>query len=129
MNNVTLIGRLTRDPEVRVTERSQVTVANFNLAINRGKDKNGQDMGADFPRIVCYGKTAENVQKYCKKGMPVAITGRIHTDSYDKDGAKVYTTDIQAERVEFLGKAEDNPPKQEEEQQAFMKISDDDLPF
>lgn len=102
MNNVSLIGRLTRDPDVRYTAGTQMAVARFTIAINRGKDRDGNDKGADFPSIVAFGKTAELCEKYLTKGRMVAIDGRIQTGSYEKDGRTVYTTDIVANRVEFL---------------------------
>lgn len=101
MNNVILTGRLTRDPETRYTSDTQMAVTRFSIAIDRGKDK-----GADFPNIVVFGKQAENCEKYLKKGRLVGIQGRIQTGSYEKDGHKVYTTDVVADRVEFLGGSE-----------------------
>ena len=102
MNSVNLIGRLTRDPEVRYTE-SQLAVARFSLAIDRGKDRNGKSRGADFPGIVVFGKQAETCERYLAKGRRVAVQGRLQTGSYvNKEGAKVYTTDVIADRVEFL---------------------------
>ena len=106
MNQVSLIGRLTRDPEVRYGQTSQTAVARFSIAIDRGKDRDGNDRGADFPNIVCFGKTAELVEKYLGKGRLVGITGRIQTGSYEKDGKKVYTTEVLAERVEFLDRGD-----------------------
>ncbi len=142
MNSVSLIGRLTRDPEVRYGASSQIAVARFSIAIDRGKDRNGQDQGADFPNIVCFGKTAENVEKYVKKGQQVGVTGRIHTDSYEKDGKKIYTTEIYADRVEFLGKNNDSASSQstrfdnsnpfesaDAAPSGFNKLTDDDIPF
>ena len=102
MNNVELIGRLTRDPEVRYTSGSQMAVANFTIAIDRPPDRNGQKT-ADFPRITVFGRQAESCEKYLKKGRLVAIQGRIQTGSYtDKTGNTVYTTDVVANRVEFI---------------------------
>ena len=102
MNNVELIGRLTRDPETRYTSGSQTAVANFTLAIDRPPRKDGEKE-ADFPRVVVFGTQAENCEKYLKKGRLVAIQGRIHTGSYEnKNGETVYTTDVVASRVEFL---------------------------
>ena len=101
MNSVVLIGRLTRDPEVRYTE-SQLAVARFSIAINRVPGRDGQDRGADFPNIVVFGKQAENCERFLTKGRQVAIQGHIQTGSYEKDGRKVYTTDVVADRVEFL---------------------------
>ena len=103
MNSVALIGRLTKDPEVRYISENQTAVATFSIAINRGKDKNGQDRGADFPRVTVFGRQAENCERYLAKGRLVGVQGHIQTGSYkDKDGKNVYTTDVIAERVEFL---------------------------
>lgn len=132
MNSVVMIGRLTKDPEVRYTQ-GQKAVARFSIAINRGKDKDGKDLGADYPSIVAFGKTAELVEKFLGKGRLVGIQGRINTGSYEKDGKKYYTTDILADRVEFLDKAE----KKEEEKssddfyipEGFSLLTDDDIPF
>ena len=102
MNSVSLIGRLTRDPEVRYGQASQTAVARFSIAIDRGRDRDGNDRGADFPNIVCFGKTAELVEKYLGKGRLVGITGRIQTGSYtNKEGRKVYTTEVVVEEQDF----------------------------
>lgn len=98
MNTVTLIGRLTADPVVRETKgKDPVCVANFALAVPRiGSEE------ADFPRCVCFGKTAEFVDEWCKKGNRIGVTGRIQTGSYtDNEGKTVYTTDVIVERVDF----------------------------
>ena len=132
MNQVMLIGRLTKDPEVRYTATSQLAVARFSVAIDRGKDKNGNDAGADFPNIVCFGKTAELVEKYVRKGQMVGITGRIQTGSYEKDGQKVYTTEVVADRVEFLspkGEGGSSPKADAPDEGSFPEFTDDDLPF
>ena len=102
MNSVVLIGRLTRDPELRYTPASQMAVATFTLAIDR-PTRQGGERQTDFPRITVFGKQAENCEKYLKKGRMVAVEGRIQTGSYkNKDGNTVYTTDVVASRVEFL---------------------------
>lgn len=106
MNSVNLIGRLTRDPEVRYTSGTQMAVANFTIAIDR-MTREGAERQADFPRITVFGKQAENCEKYLAKGRKVAIEGRIQTGSYqNKNGDTVYTTDVVANRVEFLEWAE-----------------------
>ena len=142
MNSVLLIGRLTKDPELRYSQ-SGVAVCRFSIAIDRGKDKNGKDMGADFPQILCFGKTAENCDKYLGKGMQCGVTGRIQTGSYEgKDGKKVYTTEVLADRIEFLGNktttqgksaalADENNPFGGENgiPSGFNAITDDDIPF
>lgn len=103
MNSVVLIGRLTRDPELRYTAGTQTAVATFTLAIDRYA-KQGEEKKADFPNIIVFGKTAENCEKYLAKGRLVGIHGRIQTGSYtNKDGVTVYTTDVVADNVEFLG--------------------------
>lgn len=102
MNNVQLIGRLTRDPEVRYTSGTQTAVATFKIAIDRPPRKDGEKE-ADFPRIIVFGSQAENCEKYLAKGLMVGIQGRVQTGSYEnKNGETVYTTDIVASRVEFL---------------------------
>ena len=106
MNLVTLIGRLTKDPEVRYTASTQSAVAKFTLAVDRG----GKDKGADFINCTCFGKTAELVEKYVGKGKQIAVNGRIQTGSYEKDGRKVYTTDVIVEKIEFLGGKEASGP-------------------
>lgn len=102
MNSVILIGRLTRDPELNYTQSGQA-VANFTLAVDRPK-RQGEDQGADFIRIVVWGKQAETCNSYIGKGRQIAVSGRIQTGSYkNRNGDTVYTTDVVAERVEFLG--------------------------
>lgn len=102
MNSVVLIGRLTRDPEVRYTSGSQMAVATFSIAIDR-PIKQGEEKKTDFPRVTVFGKQAENCERFLKKGRLVGVQGRLQTGSYkDKDGKTVYTTDVVAERVEFL---------------------------
>jgi single-strand DNA-binding protein len=102
MNNVVLIGRLTRDPEIRYTSGSQMAVVNFTLAIDRPVRPNGEKQ-TDFPRIVVFGRQAETCEKYLAKGRLVAVNGRIQTGSYqNRNGDTVYTTDVVANRVEFL---------------------------
>ena len=109
MNNVTIIGRLTADPEIRNTGETQI--ANFSLALDRPPRKDGTKE-TDFPRCVAFGKTADFVGNYCKKGARAAVQGRIQTGRYEnKDGVTVYTTDVVAERVELI----DWPEKDEQQ--------------
>lgn len=103
MNSVELIGRLTRDPDVRYTSGSQMAVATFTIAIDRPQRQDGGEKQTDFPRITVFGRQAETCEKYLKKGRMVAIQGRIQTGSYqNKNGDTVYTTDVVANRVEFI---------------------------
>ena len=102
MNSVVLIGRLTRDPEVRYTAGTQTAVCTFTLAVDRPV-RSGEEKKADFPRVTVFGKQAENCERFLKKGRLAAVQGRLQTGSYtNKDGATVYTTDVVADRVEFL---------------------------
>ena len=101
MNRVNLIGRLTKDVDLRYTQ-SGLAVGHFSVAIDRPK-KDGQSNGADFPNCVAYGKTAENLANYVHKGEMVGVTGSIRTGSYTKkDGQKVYTTDVAVTSAQFL---------------------------
>lgn len=146
MNNVSIIGRITKDIELRATTSGLPAVSMF-IAINNGKDKDGNERPADFPKIYVYDKQAENVNEYCHKGSLVGITGRIKTRTWDKeDGTKGYETYILASRVQLLdtkaskgaGIPEPDyvPSKEEKEENdpfadfgESVEISDDDLPF
>lgn len=132
-NIVCLTGRLTRDPDVRYKE--DLAIARFALAVARPK-MNGKEATSDFPSIIAFGKTAEMAEKYLSKGKLIAIIGRIQTGNYtDKDGKKVYTTDVVAEKIEFLESKRNEESKDEprEEQakipEGFEQITDDQIPF
>lgn len=101
MNQIICMGRLTKDVDLKYTS-SQMAVARFNIALDRGKDKDGNSKGTDFPSCVAFGKTAENLERFSGKGLRVLINGHIQTGSYEKDGVKHYTTDIVCDRVEFV---------------------------
>lgn len=102
MNSVVLIGRLTRDPDVRYSAGTQMAICRFTVAIDRPPRQNGEKQ-TDFPSVVVFGKQAENCERFLAKGRLVGIQGRLQTGSYtNKDGATVYTTDVVADRVEFL---------------------------
>ena len=104
MNKVQLVGRLTRDPEIRYSQGENATAtARFSVAVNR-RFKNAEgNYDADFINCVAFGKSAEFVEKYFKKGMAIGLTGRIQTGNYtNKDGQKVYTTDVVVEETEFV---------------------------
>ena len=106
MNSVILIGRLARDPELSYTPNTQTACCRFTLAVNRPR-RDGEDQGADFIRITVWGKQGENCDRYLSKGRQCAVMGRIQTGSYkDRNGQTVYTTDVVADRVEFLGSAQ-----------------------
>lgn len=112
MNKVILIGRLVRDPELKYTQSNQA-ICNFTLAVDKNLSKDKREEAeaagrpaADFPRVIVWGKMAENASRYLFKGSQCAVDGRIQTGSYqDKDGKTIYTTDVIAERVEFLTRA------------------------
>lgn len=144
MNKVILMGRLTRDPEVRYSQgENQTAIARYSLAVNRRFKRKG-DPEADFINCVAFGKQAEFAEKYLKKGTKMTITGRIQTGSYtNKDGVKVYTTDVIVEEQEFAeskAAAENHaaaspapqPAPQQNQADGFMNIPDgidEELPF
>lgn len=102
MNKVFLIGRLTRDPELRYTSNN-VPAASFSIAVNRNFTNQNGEREADFINIVAWRKQAENIKNYLTKGSQVAIDGRIQTRSYDgQDGQKRYVTEVVADNVQFL---------------------------
>jgi single-strand DNA-binding protein len=103
MNKAILMGRLTRDPEVRYSQGENSTaIARFTLAVDRRFKRAGETQDADFIGCVAFGKQGEFVEKYFKQGMKMVVVGRIQTGSYtNKDGQKVYTTDVVAEEIEF----------------------------
>lgn len=102
MNKVILMGRLTRDPEVRYSQgENNMAIARYTLAVDRRFQRNS-DQSADFISCVAFGRSAEFAEKYLKQGIKICITGRIQTGSYtNKDGVKVYTTDVVVEDQEF----------------------------
>lgn len=142
MNKVMLLGRLTKAPEIRYSQANNSIIANFTLAVNRKYVKEGEERQADFISIVAFGKTAEFTQKYFKKGMQIALCGRIQTRNYDDtNGQKRYVIEVIAEEVEFADtpkKTDDsilyaNHPSNIEQNvdtgSDVIANDDDDLPF
>lgn len=149
MNKVVLMGRLTRDPEVRYSQNEASTaVARFTLAVDRRFKREGSDQTADFIGCVAFGRQAEFAEKYFHQGTKIAISGRIQTGSYtNKDGQRVYTTDVVVEEQEFAeskaasdrngyGYQQNEPAARPEPSMAagdgFMNIPDgidEELPF
>lgn len=138
MNKVILTGRLCSDVDVK-TAKSGKTVAKYRLAVNREGRQDGEQQ-ADFLNCVVFDKGAEFAQKYLRKGVKIAIEGRIQTGSYDKDGVRHYTTDIMVQRCEFCeskgASSTDNVIKMPESSlpksdvNGFVPVEDDeDLPF
>ena len=143
INNVTLTGRLTRDPDVRYTD-SGTSIARFTLAVDRRFKRDGEQT-ADFIGCVAFGRTAEFIEKYFCQGMKLELTGRIQTGSYtNKDGVKVYTTDVVADQVGFAESKAASHGREDREDKAdsggfgtpdengFMNIPEDideELPF
>ena len=137
MNKVIIIGRFTRDPEIKYSTGENATAtARFSLAVNRRfKNKEG-NYDADFINCVAFGKTAEFIEKYFTKGMAIGITGRIQTGSYtNKEGQKVYTTDVVVEETEFVesknkGTSDNVPNSNANSNSDFEEtVSDDEMPF
>ena len=138
MNKVILMGRLTRDPEVRYTQGDNaMAIARYSLAVDRRFKRDGEP-DADFINCVAFGKSGEFAEKYLKKGTKVAVVGRIQTGSYtNKDGQKVYTTDVVVEEQEFAesknsGSSDNNQSAPANKNTDFMDIPDgidEELPF
>lgn len=135
MNIAMLIGRLTKDPDIKITERG-MTIARFSVAVDRQPDKDG-NKGTDFISCVAFGKTADVIQRFLGKGSKVGIEGRIQTGKYDRNGETVYTTDIIINRVEFLDskesrsqtKPEPSKGNQEQYDMPDFETIDADIPF
>lgn len=139
MNKVILMGRLTRDPEIRYTQGDNaMAIARYSLAVDRRFKRDGEP-DADFINCVAFGKSGEFAEKYLKKGTKVAVVGRIQTGSYtNKDGQKVYTTDVVVEEQEFAesknsGSSDNNQSAPANKNTDFMNIpdnvEDEGLPF
>jgi single-strand DNA-binding protein len=137
MNKVNLMGRLTRDPEVRYANNSNMPIAKFTLAVDRKFSKEGEERQTDFISCTAFNKTAELIGKFFPKGKQMALCGRIQTGSYEKEGQKVYTTDVIVEDVYFTGSKKDSEGSnsqsfdQDNSDSGFTPIdlSDDQLPF
>ena len=139
MNKVILMGRLTRDPEVRYSQGEQATaIARYTVAVDRRFRRDGDSQTADFIGCVAFGRQAEFAEKYLRKGTKIALTGRIQTGSYtNRDGQKVYTTDVVVEEQEFAeskaaGQSTQQNPDPMAREDGFMEIPDgleEELPF
>lgn len=138
MNKVVLIGRITKDPELRFIPGSGVAVCTFSIAVDRRKVKDKEQV-TDFFKIVVWGKQGENVANYMSKGKLIGISGRIENRSYEgNDGVKRYVTEIVAEEVQFLEKKNDNntsssnntsTENQEYNEWDSASEDDDEIPF
>ena len=141
MNKVILMGRLTRDPEVRYSQgENSMAIARFSLAVDRRRQQNQEGQTTDFIGCVAFGKLGEFTEKYLHKGTKILLTGRIQTGTYDnRDGVKVYTTDVVAEEIEFAeskGSGNSNAglavPPPATDSDGFMNLPDgidEELPF
>lgn len=131
VNNVVLVGRLTKDVELKYTQ-SGMAVAKFILAVNRQFKKEGQP-DADFITCTAFSKTAENLANFMRKGSQIGVVGNIQTGSYDdKDGKRVYTTDVICNNIQFLESRQEQQggqQYQQPKQQYQQPMNDEDLPF
>ncbi len=134
MNRTILIGRITKDLELKTTQ-SNIPVVTFTLAVDKQfKDESGE-RGADFIQCVTWRASAENLVKYCGKGSLIAVDGRISTRDYDTDNGKRYVTEVVADNIQFLETKKDEQPKQdtkhEDEMYEISKLlaAEEDLPF
>ena len=127
MNKVILTGRLVRDPEIRYTQ-NDTAIARYTLAVDRMYKRDGEQ-SADFIRCVAFGRPAEFAERYLCKGIKIAVTGRIQTGSYtNRDGQKVYTTDVVAESQEFCERKAESPAPSAQpafDPDRFMDIPED----
>lgn len=133
MNKVVLIGRLTKDPELKFTQGTGTAVCTFTMAVNRRFKKEGQP-DADFLPVVVWGKQAESTANYMKKGSLLSVAGRIETRSYEaKDGGRRYITEVVADEVSFLefGKKNNNNSSSQDSipQNYFSEENNQDMPF
>lgn len=127
MNRVILIGRLTKDPEIRATENT--TIAMYSLAVDRKFKKDGEPT-ADFITCKAFGRCGEFAEKYLHKGTKIAVVGHIQTGSYtNKDGNKVYTTDVIVDEHEFVESKANNQAETKTENTDFSDMPEADLPF
>ena len=126
MNKFIGLGRLVRDPDVQTTSTNKLR-ARMTLAIDRPKAKDGSKT-ADFISLIAWERTAEFAEKYLYKGKQVLVEGRIQTGSYEKDGKKVYTTDVLVDKFEFTGSRSDNGQKPADDGENFA-VRDEDIPF
>ena len=132
MNKVELIGRLTKDPDVKNSQNENTTaVTRYTLAVDRrSRGKSQEDQTADFISIVAFGNSAEFASKYFKKGLKGAVTGHIQTGSYtNKDGVRVYTTDVVAEDQEFVENKHSGDSNVEDTAPIDMSALEDEMPF
>ena len=133
MNKVVLVGRLTKDPELKFGQGSGTAVCNFTIAVNRRFKREGQPE-ADFIPVVCFGKAAEATANYMTKGKLVSVAGVIQTRNYEaKDGTKKYITEVVADEVNFLEKKEDASTNENKttsyDIDGATLIDDGDIPF
>jgi len=148
MNKAILMGRLTRDPELRYTSNTNMAVCNFTLAVDRRYARQGEERQTDFIPIVAWGKTAEFCSKYFQKGQQVVVVGRIQTRTWDdSEGKRHYVTEVIADETyfadskrdnsgaprftgnEFAGGSGNNDGMYSDEEDGFYQVDDDDLPF
>lgn len=125
MNKANLIGRVTRSPELKMTNNG-LSVTNFSLAV----DRRSKTEGTDFIQCVAFGKIAEAVSKYVRKGQRIGVTGHIQTRAWDNtDGKKQYSTEVVLDELDFLEKKEDPRPEEVFEQKPEVSDDDEELPF
>ena len=142
MNKIILLGRLTKNPEIKYSQTNNIKVATFSLAVNRKYVKQGEERQADFFNIVAYSKLADFVEKFLSQGIQICVSGRLQTRNYeDKNGVRRYVTEVISEEIDFADsftKIEGNTDNTEETVSEDLKEKDssedfisngDDLPF
>ncbi len=139
MNKTILLGRLTKDPDIRFSQSTNTKVAVFTLAVNRKYVKQGEERQADFISIVAYSKLADFIETHLKQGIQICVSGRIQTRNYeDSNGNKRYVTEVIAEEIDFADSFKNNKEIEEDKNDTVKETStneneeftsDDDLPF
>lgn len=144
MNKVILLGRLTKNPEIRYTQTNNIKVGHFTLAVNRKYVKQGEERMADFINIVTYSKLTDFTEKYLKQGIQICISGRLQTKNWeDKNGQKHFSTEVVAEDIDFADSIKKQEPdesvlasstqvtntSEDTQQEDVIMVDGDDLPF
>lgn len=125
MNLVILMGRLTKDPEIRISQGGDVTIGSFSIAVDRRLKKDV----TDFFNCVTFNKNAEFAEKYLRKGTKIVVEGEIHIDKYEKDGVTKYATNIIANHIEFAESKKANEETKEEKQEDSWMMVEEEVPF
>lgn len=133
INHVSIVGRLTKNPIIRVVPQTQASIASLSVAMDRGKDETGKSKGADYINVSVFGPMAVACEKHLKKGSKIGVDGKLRSGMYEKDGRRVFTVEVVANVVEFMSPASDqiapDPADEVSEAEQLGFIPADDIPF